>query len=165
MRQNSQMKFLHFLAFAVLVNSVLPFLHALEKQPASVYHARRVALALKLHGGFAVLFAGEEALVDFAPYRQDSDFYYLTGWDEPGAALLVVAEPESPPPALDMNATQTARKYTEILFLPTRNLRSHARRRAEGRRRRSEGDDRPAAGVERLDRGRPETECADLGRA
>ena len=103
--------------------AAVPFARALEKQPASVYHARRVALAGKLHGGFAVLFAGEEALVDFAPYRQDSDFYYLTGWDEPGAALLVVAEPESPPPALDMNATQTARKYTEILFLPTRNLR------------------------------------------
>ena len=97
--------------------------HALEKQPSSVYHARRVALAGKLHGGVAVLFAGEEALVDFSPYRQDSDFYYLTGWDEPGAALVVVAEQESAPPALDMNANQTPRKYAEILFLPTRNLR------------------------------------------
>ena len=96
---------------------------ALEKQPSSVYHARRVALAGKLHGGLAVLFAGEEALVDFAPYRQDEDFYYLTGWNEPGAALLVVAEPESAPPALDMTAPQAPRKYTEILFLPTRNLR------------------------------------------
>ncbi len=97
--------------------------NGLEKQPASVYHARRVALAAKLHGGVAVLFAGEEALVDFAPYRQDSDFYYLTGWDEPGAALLVVAEQDSPPPSLDMSAPQAPRTYHEILFLPTRNLR------------------------------------------
>ena len=93
--------------------------HALEKQPASVYHARRVALAGKLHGGVAVLFAAEQPVLDFAPYRQDSDFYYLTGWNEPGAALLVVAEPESSP----ASETQPPRKYAEILFLPTRNLR------------------------------------------
>ena len=97
--------------------------NALERQAATVYHARRVALAGNLHGGVAVLFAAEEPSVDFAPYRQDEDFYYLTGWNEPGAALLVAAEPESPPPALDMNANQTPRHYTEILFLPTRNLR------------------------------------------
>jgi Xaa-Pro aminopeptidase len=95
---------------------------ALEKQPASVYHARRVALAGKVHGGVALLFAGEEAVVDYLPYRQDSDFYYLTGWKEPGAALLLVAEPESAPLPAESNG-YTPRKYTEILFLPTRNLR------------------------------------------
>ena len=95
---------------------------ALEKQSASVYHARRVALAGKLHGGVAVLFAGEESVVDYMPYRQDSDFYYLTGWSEPGAALLLVAEPESAPLPAETNG-YTPRKYTEILFLPTRNLR------------------------------------------
>ena len=68
-----------------------PPLHALDKQPAGVYRARRVALAAKLHGGVAVLFAAEEPLLDFMPYRQDSDFYYLTGWTEPGAALMIVA--------------------------------------------------------------------------
>src|SRR5579862_7693503 len=92
--------------------------HTLERQPASVYHARRVALSGKLHGGLAVLFAAEEAQLDLMPYRQDEDFYYLTGWNEPGAALLIVAEPESSP------ATEARpRHYTEILFLPTRNLR------------------------------------------
>jgi Xaa-Pro aminopeptidase len=94
-----------------------PSVRALEKQPASVYHARRVALAAKLHGGLAVLFAAEEAQLDFMPYRQDEDFYYLTGWNEPGAALLVVAETEA------AGAGDGGRKYTEILFLPTRNLR------------------------------------------
>ncbi len=90
-----------------------PFLCALEKQPASVYHQRRVALAEKLKGGVAVLFAAEEPLLDFMPYRQDSDFYYLTGWTEPGAALLVVA---------DASQAQIPRSYKEILFLPTRDL-------------------------------------------
>ncbi|MGH9562957.1 MAG: aminopeptidase P N-terminal domain-containing protein, partial [Terracidiphilus sp.] len=45
--------------------------------------------------------------------RQDSDFYYLTGWNEPGAALLIVSEaPQAPAP----------RAYEEILFLPSRDL-------------------------------------------
>ncbi len=48
-------------------------------------------LAAELNGGVAVLFAAEEPVLDFMPYRQDSDFYYLTGWNEPGAALMVVA--------------------------------------------------------------------------
>jgi Xaa-Pro aminopeptidase len=48
------------------------------------------------------------------PYRQDADFYYLTGWNEPGAALLIVSDaPQAPAP----------RAYKEILFLPTRDLR------------------------------------------
>jgi len=101
------------LVFALLV-WIAPFAHSLEKQPARVYHARRVALAAKLHGGVAVLFAAQEPVLDFDPYRQDADFYYLTGWNEPGAALLIVAE--EPKGA-------TPRAYSETLFLPTRNLR------------------------------------------
>ncbi len=49
------------------------------------------------------------------PYRQDSDFYYLTGWNEPGAALMVVGASKQP---------GHEREYKEILFLPTRNLRT-----------------------------------------
>jgi Xaa-Pro aminopeptidase len=101
------------LAFAFLF-FLAPFAHSLEKQPAAVYRARRVALAARLHGGVAVLFAAEEPLLDFMPYRQDEDFYYLTGWNEPGAALLIVGEAAQAP---------TPRAYKEILFLPTRDLR------------------------------------------
>ena len=74
------MKFLRPAALLLLAAVALaPALQALEKQPAAVYHARRVALAHKLHGGVAILFAAEEPLLDFMPYRQDEDFYYLTG--------------------------------------------------------------------------------------
>ena len=98
----------------VFVLLLSPIAHALEKQPAATYHARRVALAQKLPGGIAILFAGEEPLLDFMPYRQDEDFYYLTGWNEPGAALMLIADaPDATP----------ARSYHEILFLPARNLR------------------------------------------
>jgi Xaa-Pro aminopeptidase len=97
-----------------------PASHALEKQSAGDYHARRVALANELHGGVAILFAAEEPMLDFDPYRQDSDFFYLTGWNEPGAALLIVGpdhEPERP------GQPAHHRDYKEILFLPTRNMR------------------------------------------
>ena len=40
-------------------------------------------------------------------------FYYLTGWTEPGAALMIVGELRRQPP----------RSYKEILFLPARDLR------------------------------------------
>ena len=85
--------------------------NALEKQPAADYRARRTALAAELKGGVALLFAAPQPLLDFDPYRQDEDFYYLTGWNEPGAALMIVS------PAGEHQG------YREILFLPTRNLR------------------------------------------
>lgn len=83
---------------------------AMESVPTAEYHARRAALAGKLQGGIALIFASEEPTMEYQEYRQDEDFYYLTGWQEPGAALLVVAATPSTP-------------YREILFLPTRNLR------------------------------------------
>jgi len=99
-----------FLLFALVVLDGLG--NALERQSSSAYHARREALGAKLQGGVAVLFAAPEPILDFMPYRQDSDFYYLTGWNEPGAALMVVG------------ANGPSQSYKEILFLPTRNLRT-----------------------------------------
>lgn len=89
---------------------------AITRQPASDCHARRARLSEKLEGGVAVLFAAEQPQLDFMPYRQDPDFYYLTGWNEPSAALLI----QSAIPADEHNP---ARPYREILLLPTRNMR------------------------------------------
>jgi len=112
------MKFPKFLRLAILLLLVSAplFAPALERQPSADYHARRVHLSQSLNEGIAILFAAEESETDFTPYRQDSDFYYLTGWNQPGAALLIVA-----PSGAD--ALHPARAYREILFLPTRNLR------------------------------------------
>ncbi len=110
-----------FVAVLLAVLSASTFAHALEKAPPAEYHARRVALSTKLNGGVAILFAAEEPTLDFTPFRQDSSFFYLTGWTEPGAALVI----EAPLPE-EGNATtgvQPAEPYREILFLPTRNLR------------------------------------------
>ena len=114
-RDNSGMKSLPALALGLLfVGPAWPSLRAFEKQPASTYRARRVALAEKLEGGVAILFAAEEPQLDFTPFRQESNFYYLTGWTEPGAALLIAAEAPHANPQ---------RAYKEILFLPARDLR------------------------------------------
>ncbi len=104
------------LLFLLLILTGTVSMQALDRQPPADYHARRVALAGKLNGGIAVLFAAEEPLLDFMPYRQDEDFYYLTGWNEPGAALLI----EAPQPAV---GTHPPRAYREVMFVPTRNLR------------------------------------------
>lgn len=111
-------RFFPFLLLGFLCLVTIPSARALDKQPATVYHARRAALAGKLQGGVAILFAAEEAQLDLMPYRQDEDFYYLTGWNEPGAALMIVSQTAEEP-----HAGAQARKYREVLFLPTRNLR------------------------------------------
>ena len=112
---NSNMKWFRLIGLLMALEAVLPAVSALEKQPAGIYHARRMALAARLHGGVAVLFAAEEPVLDLTPYRQDEDFYYLTGWTEPGAAVVVVGD--------DAQGGSAQRGYREILFLPTRDPR------------------------------------------
>ncbi len=98
---------------------------ALEKQSASEFHARRVALAARLNGGAALLFGADEPTEEYLSWRQTDDLYYLTGWNEPGAALLIEAEytPAPSTSALPGTAVTKAQPYREILFLPERNLR------------------------------------------
>jgi len=89
---------------------------ALERQPNSDYHARREALAKKA-AGVVVLFAPmeNEGPNDLYGFRQDDNFFYLTGLSEPGSALLIAS-------AVEAKGDAPARPYTEILFLPARNL-------------------------------------------
>jgi Xaa-Pro aminopeptidase len=84
-------------------------------QPAAEYQARRAKLRGQLDGP-AVLFgytsrndAGEVAV-----FFQDEDFYYLTGYSEPDAALLLIP---------DAAGGKSASGPTEILYLPPRDPR------------------------------------------
>jgi len=81
---------------------------ATERQSSAGYRARRVSLAkaMSADSGALVLFAPTEAegQNDLFGFRQEDNFYYLTGWTEPGAAILINSNP-----------------YGEILFLPEHN--------------------------------------------
>src|SRR5271169_4935370 len=89
---------------------------AFDRQPNADYHARREALAKKVTG-VVVLFAATEndGPNDLYGFRQDDNFYYLSGLSEPGGALLIAS-------AAEAKGDTPARAYTEILFLPPRNL-------------------------------------------
>lgn len=61
----------------------------------SVYRARRERVLSRMGSGVMVLFSApvypRNNDVEH-PYRQDSDFYYLTGFDEPECALVLTTE-------------------------------------------------------------------------
>src|SRR6202795_4246279 len=85
---------------------------ALDRQPNSDFRLRRQALASKSNGGAVLLFSSNEAEGpnDLYGYRPDDNFFFLSGWSEPGAALLIVG-----------GANPNDHSYTEILFLPNHN--------------------------------------------
>lgn len=104
-----------FLIFLLLGLRASSF--GLDRQSNADYRARRLALAQKMNGGVGIIFAGIEAEGPNAVYgfRQDNNFYYLSGWAEPGAALVVVSE-------VAARDNMPARPYAEILFLPVHNV-------------------------------------------
>ena len=85
---------------------------ALDRQSNSDFRMRRQSLASKASGGAVLLFASNEAEGpnDLYGYRPDDNFFYLSGWSEPGAALLIMG-----------TANPQDHSYTEILFLPNHN--------------------------------------------
>jgi Xaa-Pro aminopeptidase len=94
---------------------VCPPANALERQPNTDYHGRREALVLKADG-VVLLFAPLEPADAKYGFRQNDNFYYLSGVTEPGAALLIA-------PGVEGKGGSPARPYAEILFLPPRNLK------------------------------------------
>ena len=90
-----------------LATALLP---ASDPDLRAVYRARRETLARKHPDGPIVVFGfrKHEAQSSRSGFRQQNDFYYLTGWNEPGATLLLLPK-------------NRGRPYREILFLPKRN--------------------------------------------
>ncbi len=76
-----------------------------SKSPLDEFHARRVALRQSLDDGVLLLKGRVEAYDPIVRFEQDPNFYYLTGFAEPGAALLLTPQ-------------------DEILFLPSHNERA-----------------------------------------
>ena len=69
----------------------------------SFFAARREALMKKIEGAVAVLQGAHDTRA-YAPFRQDNNFYYLTGVEVPDSLLLLDAS-----------------QHRSILFLPSRN--------------------------------------------
>ena len=79
------------LSFLSLISIFLQ--QSLYTQDKTIFEKRREILLSKMDGGIAIIkganLVNRNGDVDF-PYRQNSNFYYLTGFDEPNAALLLL---------------------------------------------------------------------------
>ena len=106
-----------FLLALLLPASALPAL-AWEREPLQVFHERRARLARETGGdGVIVLFGYRDAdlAASVTTFHQNENFYYLTGWNEADAMLLLV------PTAAKRGAAVELEK--EILFIPAHNFR------------------------------------------
>jgi Xaa-Pro aminopeptidase len=77
---------------------------AIEKEPLEEYASRRARVAEQIKGGALILLGAPDS--DLVKFKQEDNFYYLTGFNEPDAALLIDA---------------TGDPVEEILFIPPRN--------------------------------------------
>src|SRR6185503_6372932 len=99
---------------------LVPTLRALEREPWPAFAGRRSRLLEKLSDGVIVLFAYTELEGSSlrTAFRQESNFYYLTGWNQPGAILLLIHPlKEKNSPVYD----EVSRLPRQILYLPSRN--------------------------------------------
>src|SRR6202158_5899092 len=98
----------------VLLATLAPLLHAWEREPNGVYAERRAKLIATLGEPVVVFgYTGHEESNPSYVFIQEENFYYLTGHNEEGAALLLV--PESA-------AQKGWTGPREILYLPPRDL-------------------------------------------
>ena len=80
--------------------------------PVATLQARREALLARLGNGIAVLRSADARSIEGdypqdSDYREDNDFFYLTGLESPGSYLMLVASDTAPDQA--------------ILYIPARN--------------------------------------------
>ena len=94
---------------------------AWEREPLSIYHDRRARVVRDTADGVIVLFGYSEADVaaSVTSFRQNEAFYYLTGWNEPDAMLLIV-----PKGAAGSRRDLPAEIDKETLFIPPRDYRT-----------------------------------------
>ena len=93
---------------------LLPAL-AWEREPLSVFHERRARLVRETGGdGVIVLFGYRDAdmAASVTTFHQNENFYYLTGWNEPEAMMLMVPKPGA-----------TLELGREVLFIPAHDFR------------------------------------------
>ncbi|MCU1241351.1 MAG: hypothetical protein JWO71_2077 [Candidatus Acidoferrum typicum] len=96
---------------------VAPFAHAQERrdrEPNSVYAERRAKLAAQIDCPMVLWgLTGREESSQTYIFEQEENFYYLTGHNEEGAALVIL-------PAKSANDSSSGPR--EIFYLPAKNL-------------------------------------------
>jgi Xaa-Pro aminopeptidase len=80
------------------------------------FSARRANLRKSIPDGVLVLFGSKESEDLHYGFFQQTDFLYLTGWDEPGAILILTPDNAKGEPGYE----ERAKAPREILFLPQR---------------------------------------------
>ena len=89
---------------------------AWEREPLSAFHERHARLIRDTGGdGVIVLFGYGEADVaaSVTSFRQNEEFYYLTGWNEPEAIMLLAPKAHAPGAGAELGE--------EILYIPSHN--------------------------------------------
>ena len=87
-----------------------------DREPNSVYADRRAKLAAQVDAPIVLFgFTGREESAQTYMFEQEENFYYLTGHNEEGAALLIL------PKGREDTAKGNQEGLTEILFLPPKN--------------------------------------------
>ena len=86
--------------------------------PVAEYQARRQALRKALPDTVIVLFGAKEGPDLHTGFFQDTQFYHLTGWTEPGAALLMTPQEDV---LLLPRRDEAAEKWTGRKAAPTDN--------------------------------------------
>jgi len=98
----------------LLLVFLAPLVQAWEREPNSVYAERRAKLIAVINAPIVIFgYTGHEEANPSYVFMQEENFYYLTGHNEEGAALLLV--PESA-------AEKGWSGPREILYLPPRDL-------------------------------------------
>jgi Aminopeptidase P, N-terminal domain. len=76
------------LLFAVCI----AFSTATAQIPQTEYGQRRTALASAVRDGIVVALGAPEPVEDYIAFNQSSSFKYLTGFEEPGATLVMIVK-------------------------------------------------------------------------
>ncbi|MGA2427498.1 MAG: Xaa-Pro peptidase family protein [Candidatus Acidiferrum sp.] len=91
-----------------------------EREPNSVYAERRAKLAAEVDAPIVLWgLTGREEFSQAYVFAQEENFYYLTGHNEEGAAIIIW--PAAKPPAGEANGAGGAGAGSDALFLPAKD--------------------------------------------
>jgi Xaa-Pro aminopeptidase len=79
--------------------------------PEREFAARRDSLAKRIDSGVVVAFGGRTPITDFGPFHQLPAFHYLTNFDEPDAAFVMVVRGGTPTSTLFVTPADPRRAF------------------------------------------------------